>query len=50
MSEFQMNVKRTFDVVMSIVVMTVLSPLYLAIYLWVRLSSPGGAIYSQERI
>lgn len=50
MSEFQKNVKRTFDVVMSIVVMTVLSPLYLAIYLWVRLSSPGGAIYSQERI
>ncbi len=50
MSEFQKNVKRTFDVVMSAVVMTVLSPLYLLLYLRVRFTSSGGAIYAQERI
>ena len=49
-SEFSKNIKRTFDILISIGVLIVLSPLLLAIYLSVKLTSKGPAIYSQERI
>lgn len=49
-SEFSKNIKRTFDIFVSAVVLILLSPLLLALYLLVRLSSKGPAIYSQERI
>lgn len=49
-SEFQKNVKRTFDIIASILVLIVLSPLLLIIFLMVKFTSKGPVIYSQERI
>jgi len=49
-SESSKNVKRLFDVLASVIVITLLSPLYLAIGFIVRMDSPGGVFYSQERI
>ena len=42
--------KRAFDLVCSAIGLVVLSPLMLAIAIWVRLDSPGPALYSQERV
>jgi lipopolysaccharide/colanic/teichoic acid biosynthesis glycosyltransferase len=42
--------KRTFDVVMALILLVVLSPVMLAAYLAVRLSSPGGAVFRQVRV
>lgn len=49
-SESSKNVKRLSDVMASVVVMTLLSPLYLVVALLVKLDSPGRVFYSQERI
>lgn len=50
MPVWQLTLKRTFDVVVSIIVLTVFSPLYLAIAIGVKLGSSGKIIYSHERI
>jgi exopolysaccharide biosynthesis polyprenyl glycosylphosphotransferase len=50
MPVWQQTLKRTFDIVISIFVLTVFSPLYLAIAIGVMLSSRGNIIYSHERI
>ena len=42
--------KRTFDVVMASILLIVLSPVMLAAYLAVRVSSPGRAVFRQVRI
>jgi lipopolysaccharide/colanic/teichoic acid biosynthesis glycosyltransferase len=42
--------KRLFDVVLSATALLVLSPLLLALALWVRLDSPGPALYRQRRV
>lgn len=42
--------KRAFDIVFSVLVLVLLSPLYAAIAVAVRLSSPGPVIYRQERL
>ncbi len=42
--------KRTFDIIFSILVLILFSPLYLIIGLLVRLSSPGPIIYRQARL
>lgn len=49
-SESSKNIKRTFDVAVSILVLILLSPLLCIIALTVKLSSKGPVIYSQERI
>lgn len=49
-SEFQKNVKRTFDVFASLAAMTILSPLLGLTALMVRFSSSGPIVYKQERI
>ena len=49
-SEASKNIKRTFDVVVSVLALTVFSPLYLVIAIMVKMSSPGRIIFSQERI
>lgn len=49
-SEASKNIKRSFDVSMSLFIMLALSPLYLVLALIVKFSSPGGIFYSQERI
>lgn len=50
MADWEMVIKRTFDVVMSIIAMIICSPLYLIIALLVKIDSPGPVIYKQERI
>jgi len=42
--------KRAFDLVLSAVGLVVLAPLLLLLAIWVRLDSPGPAIYGQERV
>ncbi|MDE7406938.1 MAG: sugar transferase, partial [Muribaculaceae bacterium] len=50
MSPFTSNVKRTVDVVCSLMALIILSPVLICLALAVSLTSPGGAIYSQQRL
>ena len=50
MSEWQSNIKRLIDVLVSVIALLLLSPFLLIVALRVKLSSPGSIIYSQERI
>ncbi len=43
-------IKRTFDILFSLSVLLLFSPLYLALALMIRLTSKGKAIYFHERI
>jgi Undecaprenyl-phosphate glucose phosphotransferase len=42
--------KRTFDIVFSLIVLLVLSPLFMLIALLIKLSSPGPVLFKQQRI
>lgn len=42
--------KRLFDIVVSVIVLIILSPVFVIISLLVIIDSPGGAFYLQERI
>jgi lipopolysaccharide/colanic/teichoic acid biosynthesis glycosyltransferase len=48
--QWQQNVKRLLDIVISVVGLVVLSPLMLYVALRVRLSSKGPVFFSQERV
>lgn len=50
MPVWQQTLKRALDIVISVLVLTVFSPLYLALSIGVLLSSRGKIIYSHERI
>lgn len=50
LSDSEKNIKRTFDVVMSIITLLVLSPLFLFLAIWVKLDSNGPIFYKQKRI
>lgn len=50
MSEWQQNVKRLIDIVVSLLCLIFLSPLFLFVAYKVRRSSKGPVFYSQERI
>lgn len=50
MGESSKNIKRTFDVFVSSMILLLLSPLYAALSLIVKLNSKGDIFYSQERI
>lgn len=47
---WQAAVKRFIDVIISLVSLTALSPLMILIAIGVKLSSPGGIIFSHERV
>lgn len=47
---WQQVAKRVFDIVASLMVITVFSPLYIFTAIMVKLSSPGPVFYRQERI
>lgn len=47
---FSLMLKRFFDVVMSLILLIVLSPLFLILTLWIKLDSKGSVFYRQERI
>ena len=49
-SPFQRNVKRTCDILFSIIALILLSPLYLALAIAIRTDSPGPVLFSQQRI
>ncbi|MGJ9371577.1 sugar transferase [Nesterenkonia sp. CF4.4] len=42
--------KRTFDIVFSALALLMLAPLLITLALWVRLDSPGPALFRQERV
>lgn len=46
----QLAVKRLVDVLVSGLALVVLSPILLILSLWIRLDSPGPAIFRQERV
>ncbi|MDA4892388.1 sugar transferase [Microbacterium resistens] len=46
----QRFLKRTFDLIGSAILLVVLSPVFLATAIAIRVDGPGGIIYSQERI
>jgi len=48
--EWQQNIKRLLDVMISLISLILLSPLLIYAALRVKFSSPGPVIYSQERI
>ncbi|MBD5237290.1 MAG: sugar transferase [Bacteroidales bacterium] len=50
MSEWQKNLKRVADVVISLLALILLSPLFLVLAVAVKRSSPGPVFYRQERI
>lgn len=50
MGGWQRALKRLFDFVAALVGMVVLSPLFIAIYLMLKIRRRGSAIFSQERI
>lgn len=50
MPVWQQVTKRVFDIVASLMVIIILSPLYLFTAIMVKLSSPGPIFYRQERI
>ncbi len=50
MPDWQRVLKRTIDIVVSVLVMILLSPLYIFSAIKVKLSSPGTIFYKQERI
>ena len=50
MSMWQITVKRTIDVVVSIVSLILLIPLFIVLAIMVRISSPGSIFFLQDRI
>ena len=50
MSDFQLTIKRSFDMLMSLLCLVLLSPLMAGIALAIKCTSPGSVLYSQERI
>jgi lipopolysaccharide/colanic/teichoic acid biosynthesis glycosyltransferase len=45
-----MNTKRLFDVAVALLALAMLSPLMLALALWIKLDSPGPVFFRQERV
>lgn len=50
MPAWQQTVKRGFDIFISILVLSLGSPVYLLLAVWVKLSSKGPVIFKQERV
>ncbi len=50
MPKWERLLKRLMDIVVSVLVLVIFSPLYLYIYFRVKFSSPGPVFYRQERI
>lgn len=50
LSASQQAFKRTFDVVISAVILIILMPLMLVVGMWIKLSSKGPVFFKQERV
>ncbi|MDR3539700.1 MAG: sugar transferase [Desulfosporosinus sp.] len=49
-SRWQLVLKRLLDIVVAAILLVILSPLWYAIVLWIRMDSPGPAIFMQTRV
>lgn len=49
-SEFQKNVKRSFDITASVLALIISAPIVMAFAIAINRTSPGGVIYRQQRI
>ena len=47
---FCLLVKRTFDFVISTMMLVFFTPIFLCLAVWIKLDSPGGVFYRQERV
>jgi len=50
MPDWQMSLKRIFDIVVSLLCLLVLSPIIVVTAIVIKISSPGPVIFSQERV
>ncbi|MDE7346245.1 MAG: sugar transferase [Muribaculaceae bacterium] len=50
MTDSEKNIKRSFDVIISIIMLVILSPVFLILSIWIKLESKGKVFYRQERI
>ena len=48
--KIQLFVKRLFDLIFSLIIFVILSPLFLLLILWIKLDSKGEAVFKQTRI
>ncbi len=48
--KFSLLVKRTFDFVMSTMMLVFFAPIFLCLAIWIKLDSPGDIFYRQERV
>lgn len=48
--KIQFGIKRFFDVILSIIGIVILSPLFLVIFIMIKLSSEGPALFKQVRV
>lgn len=48
--QFSLKVKRSFDIVTSLVLIILLSPVFLFLTVWIKFDSRGPVYYKQERI
>ena len=48
--KWQLYVKRAFDLIVSLVLLVLLSPLFAVLMIWIKLDSPGPIFYRQERV
>ncbi len=47
---FSLVLKRIFDVIMSLVLLILLSPVFLIVSIWIKLDSEGPVFFRQERV
>lgn len=47
---FSLIVKRLFDIVMSLVLLILLSPVFVIVSIWIKLDSEGPVFFRQERV
>jgi len=50
MPDWQMSLKRIFDIVVSVIALIILSPIMLITALAIKMTSPGPVLFSQERV
>jgi exopolysaccharide biosynthesis polyprenyl glycosylphosphotransferase len=48
--KIQFAVKRLFDIIVSLVLFVLLSPLFLVLIIWIKLDSEGEAVFKQTRV
>ncbi|KMT22607.1 sugar transferase [Clostridium cylindrosporum] len=46
----QLSLKRLFDLLISLILLVILSPIYLLLILWIKLDSKGEAVFKQTRV